>query len=262
MILVQRCLEQRRPTLLLTFDDQDRPDLAKLVADQPHAYSCLSICKLTPFLEALKAFSAEELVFAGGIQRPSLWRLPSIDRAGWKLLQQLWRVWQSDNSLLTTLIAFFEQQGVQIVGAHSIAPEILLPAGNLTRWQPDPTALHSIKIGLDAAHAHGLKDKGQAVLVSGNTVIAYEDQRGTDAMLRRYKKQIQARRDVILVKACKPQQDVRVDLPSIGLKTVNRAIETGLIGIAAEAGHSCFLDAAAALQAADAGGIFIYGVQM
>ncbi|WP_284219799.1 UDP-2,3-diacylglucosamine diphosphatase LpxI domain-containing protein, partial [Shinella yambaruensis] len=99
----------------------------------------------------------------------------------------------------------------------------------------------------------------------GGRVVALEGAEGTDAMLERVAGlraagRISARRKGVLVKLCKPEQDLRADLPSIGVETLRRARAAGLAGIAVEAGRSLVLERAALVAEADANGLFVTGI--
>ena len=109
-------------------------------------------------------------------------------------------------------------------------------------------------------------DIGQGAVSVGGRVVALESAEGTDQMLQRVAAlrksgRISARRRGVLVKVCKPQQDLRADLPSIGANTVRLAAAAGLSGIAVEAGRSLVLGREETLQAADAAGLFVYGLE-
>src|SRR5690606_5852108 len=111
----------------------------------------------------------------------------------------------------------------------------------------------------------GVLDVGQGAVSVGGRVVALEGAEGTDQMLERVadlrrQERISGRRKGVLVKLCKPQQDVRADLPAIGLSTVVNASRAGLAGIAVEAGRSLVLDERELLDAAEQAGLFVCGI--
>jgi len=117
----------------------------------------------------------------------------------------------------------------------------------------------------EAANALGLLDVGQGAVSVGGRVVALEGPEGTDGMLERVASlrtagRISARRKGVLVKLCKPQQDLRADLPSIGPSTVENARSAGLAGIAVEAGRALVLEREALIAAANASGLFVVGL--
>jgi DUF1009 family protein len=108
-------------------------------------------------------------------------------------------------------------------------------------------------------------DVGQGAVSVGGRIVALEGVEGTDQMIERVAglraaKRISQRRRGVLVKLCKPQQDLRADLPSIGVSTILNAKAAGLGGIAVEAGRALILERKAAIDAADAAGMFIFGI--
>ncbi len=107
---------------------------------------------------------------------------------------------------------------------------------------------------------------GQGAVAVGGRVVALEGAEGTDAMLERVatlksEGRVSARRRGVLVKLCKPEQDLRADLPSIGPSTVAGAVAAGLAGIAVEAGRALVLERSEVIEAANRAGLFVIGVE-
>jgi DUF1009 family protein len=205
-----------------------------------------------------------EIVLIGSLTRPSLWSI----RPDWLTLKILPRIAAAfrggDNHLLSNIAKLVEEQGFVLRGAHEVAPEILAPKGPLSRLRPSAEDEADIALGLDYLSAAGRFDIGQAAVVAGRHIVAVEAAEGTDGMLTRVSDlraqgRIRAPRGV-LVKAPKPQQDRRFDLPSIGPRTVETAERAGLAGIAVIAGETVVADPAALADAADRAGLFVVGV--
>jgi DUF1009 family protein len=170
-----------------------------------------------------------------------------------------------DDAVLKMVISLIEANGVRVVGADEIAPELLATEGPIGNAAPDAEALRDIAAGSSAALALGSLDVGQGAVAVGGRVIALEGAEGTDQMLERVadlrrQGRISSRRKGVLVKLCKPNQDTRADLPSIGVDTVHRAAAAGLAGIASEAGRSLVLDRERLVQEADRAGLFVTGI--
>ena len=204
---------------------------------------------------------------SGGVARRPEWReirpnltmiakMPSIIRT---LLSG------GDDTVLQMVIGLIEAQGVRVIGAHEIAPRLLATTGPLGKIKPTDDDRKDIVKAARAALALGVLDVGQgAVSVSGR-IVALEGVEGTDGMLERVADlrtagRISQRRKGVLVKLCKPQQDIRADLPTIGPSTVENASMAGLAGIAVEAGRAFILDREAMLKAADEAGLFVCGI--
>jgi DUF1009 family protein len=171
-----------------------------------------------------------------------------------------------DNHLLTRVCRLVEDRGFRLLGAHEVAPEILVPAGQLGRHAPTERDRADIAVGQELLAATGAFDIGQAVVVAGNRVIAVEAAEGTDRMLARI---AQLRREGalklplksgVLVKSPKPSQDRRFDLPSVGVRTIEAAEAASLAGIAVEARGAVTADLSEMVRQADAAGLFVVGV--
>jgi hypothetical protein len=236
---------------------------AEIVERYPHEW--IALIQLSRLLRVLERHGVREVTFVGTVHRPRL-RDTRID---WAALAWLPRYLaaqrRGDNHLLSFIASGFESLGIGVRGAHEVAPEILVPAGVLGSRRPAPEALHDIRLARDAIRALGPLDVGQAAVAAGGRVIAIEAAEGTAAMLARVAAlRAQGRlhgsaRGGVLVKAPKPGQDRRMDLPAIGVDTIEQAAAAGLAGIAVEAGGSIVADANALVQAADRAGLFVLG---
>ncbi len=213
-----------------------------------------------------RAYGCRDIVCLGSVVRPSLWQL----RPDWftlKVLPQVAKAFRGgDNHLLSSIGLVIESHGFRMLGAHEVAPEILVPAGVLGGVQPPERAHVDIAFGFDYLRAAGPFDVGQAVVVADKHVLAVEAAEGTDAMLTRVAQlresgRIRARAGSgVLVKAPKPAQDRRFDLPSIGPKTVDGVKRAGLAGLAVAAGETIVGEPEALIAAADRVGVFIVGI--
>ena len=215
----------------------------------------------------LRENRVDRVVLSGGVARRPEWReirptlgillkLPSIVRT---LLSS------GDDAVLQMVIKIIGTLGAKVIGAHEIAPGLLAAIGPFGAQKPAEDDLRDIRKAAEAALALGKLDVGQGAVAVGGRIVALEGVEGTDAMLGRVaalraEGRISPRRRGVLVKLCKPQQDVRADLPTIGVETVENARKAGLAGIAVEAGRALVLDREAMLKAADEAGIFVCGI--
>jgi DUF1009 family protein len=211
-----------------------------------------------------RAQGCRDIVCLGSVVRPSLWQLRP-DFFTLKILPQVARAFRGgDDHLLSNVAKAIERHGFRFVGAHEVAPEILVPEGALGRVQPSERDRADIALGLDYLRAAGRFDIGQAVVVANNHVLAVEAAEGTDQMLTRVAQLRSSGRiktpKGVLVKAPKPMQDRRFDLPSLGPKTIDGAASAGLAGIAVAAGETIIAEPEALVAAADAAGLFVVGV--
>jgi DUF1009 family protein len=218
---------------------------------------------------ATKLFRSEgcrDLIFIGSLVRPAL----SEIRLDWGTLRVLGKVITAfrggDDHLLSGIGRILEQDGFRMVGIRDVAPDLLMPAGCLTRAVPNASARADIGKGRDVLGALGPFDIGQAAVVIEGHVVAVEDIEGTDGLLARVARlradgRIRAKAGRgVLVKAPKSGQDPRFDLPTVGPRTVAGAAEAGLAGIAIAAGNALVVEPQAMIEKADQAGLFIEGI--
>ena len=252
--LVEACRESGREIFVVALKEHaDHPTIEE-VADV-----WIRLGKLGSGDKILKAAGVKELVFAGAVKRPSIKELvPDFETA--KLVIKATVRGLGDNGLLELAIQEVEGRGFTIVGAHTILPDLLAPLGPLGRQQPDKRALADISRGVEVVRGLGKLDIGQACVIQQGIVLGVEAIEGTDALIRRTAELKRKGYGGVLVKLKKPDQDERVDLPTIGDRTVEEARKAGLRGIAIEAGATIVLDRSDVAAAADKAGLFVVGL--
>jgi DUF1009 family protein len=213
-----------------------------------------------------RAAGCRDLVFIGTLARPPISRI-RLDWITVRALPRLVRAFRGgDNRLLSGVGAFFEDHGFCLLGAHEVAPEILAPASALGRHAPGERERADIARALTLLAAIGPFDVGQAVVIADGHVLAIEAAEGTDRMLERVatlrrEKRVHSPAGVgVLVKAPKPGQDHRFDLPSIGPQTVEGVAAAGLAGLAVVAGATIVAEADRVVRLADERGLFVVGM--
>jgi DUF1009 family protein len=165
-----------------------------------------------------------------------------------------------DDGLLSGVIKEFEEEGFRVVGLDNILGDVLAVEGLYTESTPDEQARLDIERGVKVARALGNVDVGQSVVVQHGIVLGVEAIEGTDALLTRCAALGRDGPGGVLVKVKKLAQEHRVDLPTIGVSTVQAAAAAGLRGIAIEAGVSLVVDQPAVTRAADEAGLFLIGI--
>jgi DUF1009 family protein len=256
--LAERCRAAGRPLFVLRLKSFAGPELADFEGED------VGIAELGRAIQLLKRARCEAICFAGLVNRPEFSALKP-DLRGMRALPGLIAAARhGDDALLRALLAEFEKDGFTVEGAHQVDAGLTLPEGPLGRLGP---AGHEADIAraLQAARAIGALDIGQGAVAAGGVVLALEAQEGTDAMLERcaalpaaLRGTPEARRGV-LAKAPKPIQERKVDLPTIGVATIERAAAAGLAGVAGEAGAVLVMDREAVAAAADRLGLFVVG---
>jgi UDP-2,3-diacylglucosamine hydrolase len=229
------------------------------------SHTWMSWVEVGRLLEALKQHDCDELVIIGGVRRPNLKAL-RIDWGTIRAAPVLYSLLRGgDDSILSRIARFFEQHGLKVRGAHEVAPDLLAWPGAIGKVSPNEAARADIAKGLAVLRALGAHDVGQAVVVARGYVLAVEAAEGTDAMLERAAGLRQwggaSRKTGVLIKRSKPGQDLRVDLPVIGPRTVELASAAGLAGIAVLARHVLLAERARLVSLADRQGLFVYGVE-
>jgi lipid-A-disaccharide synthase len=227
------------------------------VADADHAWVRLGA--LGEAFRLLKNAGVGEVVFAGAIRRPSLATLRP-DARGAAFIARIGGKALGDDGLLRAVAAEFTREGMILRGAHELLADILAREGTYGSLSPSPEDAADIARGVEVARGLGALDVGQGAVVQQGIVLAVEAVEGTDAMLGRCGALRRDGAGGVLVKVCKPNQDRRLDLPTIGVETVEAAAAASLRGIAIEAGAALVLDADAVGARADALGLFVVGL--
>ena len=254
--LISACRSSGREVFVVALNGETDP---KTVEDCDHVWQ--DIAAVGGTVDALKSAGCEDVVLIGPLHRPQFSALKP-DWQGVKLLPRILKAARvGDDALLTVVVAFLEEQGFRVVGADEILTDMAAPFGNLGAHTPSDEDRADIARGVEVGRALGAADVGQAVVVRDGVVLAVEAAEGTDAMLARC---IELRGDGaggVLVKLPKPGQERRVDLPTIGTSTVERAIAAGLHGIAVEVGGALVVDRENVVARADAAGLFVTGIE-
>jgi DUF1009 family protein len=211
-----------------------------------------------------KQHDVRELTFAGLVRRPNFASLKVDGRGASLLPRAIAAAFRGDDALLRVVLGAFESDGFVIVPPESLDARMLAQAGALGAYAPTAEHKADIARGLEAARAIGALDIGQAAVVCNGVVLALEAQEGTDRMLARVTDLAEdlrgtpERRRGVLVKAAKPVQDRRIDLPTVGARTIETASRAGLAGVAVEAGGALIVDRDEVRRLADAAGMFVW----
>jgi len=248
--LVQFCDERGIEIFIVGFKDLTPEDL---LAGRDHILT--RIGRAGDILSALRERGIHDLVLIGSMKRPALASL-NPDWVTAKFFGKI--LWRSlgDDGLLKAVRAELEKEGFALHGIHDLMDNLLMAEGPLGKSEPTSAQMQAIHQGFQKAKEIGAKDIGQSVVVNGNgDVLGIEDAHGTDDLIRRC-----AAKGAILVKAAKPQQDRKLDLPTIGSNTVRLCADLGYAGIAVESGSTLIADEEAARQIADEHGLFVMGV--
>lgn len=159
-----------------------------------------------------------------------------------------------DDTLLAAVVAAFDARGMTVLSSGDVAPGLMAEEGVLSRRAPTQREAIDIAFGWQIAREMGRLDIGQSIIVRDQTVLGVEAIEGTDALIARMPA-VCPRGGFTLVKVAKPQQDMRFDVPTIGLRTVEQLHRAGGTAIAIEAAKTIFVDREQTLRRADQLGI-------
>ncbi len=259
--IAEHCEQAGRPLFVVRLKGFAGAELA------PYAGAEVGIAELGKCFKALKRAGCEAICLAGAVSRPDFAALIPDLRGLAVLPAAIAAARKGDDALLRLMVGEFEKEGFIVEGAHEVMDDLGLPAGPLGRCTPNAEQQADLERALEVARAIGRLDVGQAAVVCRGLVLAVEAQEGTDAMLARVAdlpEHLRGRPGAaagVLAKAPKPIQETRVDLPTIGLATVQAVARAGIAGIAGEAGRLLVLDREAVVELADELGVFIVGVE-
>lgn len=250
-----------RPLVIFAIRDWADP---KFVEHYPHHW--IAIGQVGRLLRLANAERCREVVLIGTILRPSLTDI----RLDWHTIRRLPRFIRffrgGDDWLLSGVAKLLEDGELRVIGLDEVAPEVFVPQGVLGKHAPAERDKDDIARALEVIAALGPFDVGQAAIVADNHVLAVEAAEGTDNMLSRIADLRTQRRVTtphgvgVLVKAPKPGQDRRFDLPAIGKRTVENVARAGLAGVAVMAGSTIIAEPGDTIAAADRAGVFLVGV--
>lgn len=217
--------------------------------------------RLVPFLNDLRARGVREVCFAGAIQRPAI-EASKFDFRTLTLVPRILSALKAggDDATLRAVIALFEERGFEVIGADKIAPGLLANEGVLC-GKPSDQDRSDMRRARTIVAALGALDVGQGAVVARSLCLAVEALPGTDAMLDFVALTRKAHHTGgVLLKMPKPGQDLRIDMPAIGPRTVEKAAAARLSSIVWQAGGALLLDREATIRAAEAAGIALWGI--
>lgn len=225
-------------------------------------------CPLARMGKAIRYFKrkkVDHVVMAGKIEKTVLfdpWRLYRL-LPDWRTLH-MWFAYASENkkddTILLAVIREFERDGIRFGSALDYCPELLVEHGFLTKRKPTTSQWKDIRFGWELAKEMGRLDVGQTVIVNDTAVIAVEAIEGTDKAIQRAGT-LCKRGGFTVVKVAKPQQDMRFDVPTVGLQTLQNIHESGGRVLAVESGKTIFIDQDEVVKLADKLGVAIVAVK-
>ena len=214
----------------------------------------VSLGELSRTLELLHQEGVTRAVMAGQVKHTKIF---SAIRPDWKLAKLIFSLPRKNtDSLIGAVARVLEDEGIQLVDSTIFLKPLLPEPGVLTRRAPDSRESADIAYGREIALQLAGLDLGQAVVISDRACVAVEAMEGTDETIERAAR-LAAGKPLVVVKVAKPRQDMRFDVPVVGLGTVETMKRSGATALAIEASRTLLFDRARLIEAADEAGIAI-----
>lgn len=233
-----------------------------------HPHSWMKWGEIGKLLDIFKRENVSQIVIIGSVTRPDMSQVKMDFGAIKNLPFILSLLTGGDNSVLSGIVKFFERHGLTVRGAHEVAPGLICPSGALGSVSPNEEHQKDIDLALKVVELLGPLDVGQGAVAARGHVIAVEAAEGTDAMLERCSELRQwgnsrwGGRVGVFVKRPKPDQELRIDMPTVGPRTVELAAKAGLAGIALHSGHVLLANKERMIKEANRQKLFLVGVDM
>ncbi|MCI5544175.1 MAG: UDP-2,3-diacylglucosamine diphosphatase LpxI [Azospirillum sp.] len=253
--LIHYCQETKRNFFVVAIEGNAAPDLVDDTI--PHLW--IRIGQAGTGFKRLAEEKIEEVVMIGTIHRPSFKDLvPDMRTAAF--FAKIGAKALGDDGILRALIKEIEADKMRVIGIQEVMGDLLAKSGVLGRKKPSKTDWEDIKRGISVAFELGRLDVGQSVIVQEGLVLGVEGIEGTDELIKRCGGYKRKGSGGVLVKLRKPQQDMRIDLPTVGIRTLENAKQSGLNGLAIHAGNTLIVDEEDFIRQADKLGLFVIGI--
>ncbi|MEZ0170591.1 LpxI family protein [Microvirga sp. TS319] len=233
------------------------------------AHANVDLLDLKTILKTLDGWKPRAVSLAGAVRRPGFSALLGAYSAMRNMQEVKEVITRGDDQVLRGAVMLIEERGHRVIGAHELAPDLVASRSLRGGQEPNEDDRRAIAVGLDLLASLSAFDIGQGAVIARNHVLAIEGPEGTDRMLTRVAHLRQSwfglrrrKEGGVLIKAAKRGQDLRVDMPTIGPRTVAEAAKAGLSGIAIGAGSTFVLEQDETLRLADRLGLFLVTVAL
>ena len=215
----------------------------------------VNIGKFGKILELIKSKKCKKVLFAGHIIKPEISKL-KLDLKGVYYIPRIIKASKlGDAAILKELINILSENKIKVIRLNRYNPELTLKKGCFTKLKPNMTDKLTIKKGIQILNKSNSFDHVQALLINDQKIVSLEKRNGTKEMLKSIKDN--KLENKLLLKMPKSKQDLRVDLPTIGLDTLKDCKKANIRGIVVKAGQNIFLDKQEGLKFANRNNIFV-----
>jgi len=239
--------------IAVAHEGETMPELAQWV----DALFWVKVGQLGKLISIFKEQGVKDVLMAGGIKKTRLFGGGIPDMRAIAMLAKM--IHKKDDSILRAVAQELESEGITVRESTLYLENIVASAGNLTKRKPSKEERQDIEFGWQMAKEIGRLDIGQTVVVKDQAVLAVEAIEGTDEAIRRGG--LLCGKGAVVVKVCKPQQDLRFDLPAIGTQTIKTMEQVKASCLAVEAGKTIIIDREAVVSDADRTGIAIVAIE-
>jgi UDP-2,3-diacylglucosamine hydrolase len=248
---------------ILAFRGFAAPELRK------RAQANVDLLDLKTIMSTLESWRPQAVSLVGAVRRPGFTALLGAYSALRNMQEVKEVITRGDDQVLRGAVMLIEERGHRVVGAHELAPDLVASRDFRGALDPNEDDWQAIAVGVDLLASLSAFDIGQGAIVARNHVLAIEGPEGTDRMIGRVRALRQSwfglrrrKEGGVLIKAAKRGQDLRVDMPTIGPRTVVEAARAGLSGVAIGAGSTFVLEQEETLRMAARLGVFMTAVDL
>ncbi len=215
----------------------------------------INIGKFGKILELIKSKKCKKVLFAGNIVKPRISKL-KLDLKGIYYIPRIIKASKlGDAAILKELIKILSENKIKVIKLNTYNPELTLKRGCYTKIKPSGSDLNTIRRGIQILNKSNSFNHVQALVINNHKIVSFEKRKGTKDMLKSLRKN--NLQNKLLLKMPKSKQDLRVDLPTIGLDTLKDCKKANIKGIVVKAGQNIFLDKLEAFKFANKNRIFV-----
>ena len=253
-LVLDAAREQGIDPLVVAIKEEAASELAAVARE----IEWLSLGEVARLMELLSAQRVSKVILAGQVKHVQLFSSIKADRTTDRVLTGMHR--KNTDALIGAFVNMLEKQGMQVVDSTLFLKPLLAAVGKLTKRAPDAAECADVIYGREIAKKIAGMDIGQTVIVADRACVAVEAMEGTDAAIRRASALSNGKR-LVVVKVSKPRQDMRFDVPVVGVKTVRVMAECNARVLAIDAGTTLLFGREQMIAEADRAGIAIVGVE-
>ncbi|MCR5506671.1 MAG: UDP-2,3-diacylglucosamine diphosphatase LpxI [bacterium] len=250
VVLVEFCKKNKIPLSVVGIKGSVSSKLLKIV--NPENFKEIFISQLSTTIDFFKKQGVDTVVIVGGVNTAKFKFTYDLFCMAFRLLFMK----NKYDGVLRLVISEFEKSGFKVVGIQDVMPELLAKKGVMTDVLPSAINMSDVKFGLPEAVNFALTDKGQSIIVKDGKVIATEKFSGTDELISRASK-LPNSKGAILVKVIKPQQEIRADIPVLGVDTIKSLAKAKFDGVVIQSGKTVIENASEVISTANKLNIFI-----